>query len=598
MNNSNLPALPIKAAQHRGFSITLLGALLGTSLLVACGGGGTVPVPGVETRALDASFSTRKAVSYSPFRSANRDTETITAAMVKQDLDLLVTGGFTLLRLFDSSDNVSRLTLQVIKDNKLDIKVMLGIYLLSESNASLSAAQLANSQTFNAAEIKRGVALANEFKDIVAAVSVGNETMVSWSFVPTSVALIAGHIKAVRDQITQPVTTDDNWAFFAKASSEPNDPKAIIEAVDFVSMHTYPLADSLYGAKWDWQQSKVATSQRAVAMMDAAAAAANDDYLAVRAHMDLLGHVNKPIVVGETGWKAEPSNGEYNRASPVNQQMYFERLKAWKGPKSIFYFEAFDEPWKQSDSKWALFTVARKARCMIQGLYASSQWEAAASTCAANLAVFAPDVSTVDLATATRYTLFADATTANEVVATGTAWNGWDNPPTGYAGDAASGALTTDVSASGQSSSTEVLPVAKSWGWGVALGLSNAAADLSRFEASGSLNFSIKTRYPGKIEVGFLTGSNNSAYEVYLAIASGQYGYVNDGNWHAVSIPISEIKKAGNKASGQEASATSVFDLSRVTAPFVIADRYAKTGKASNSGDATKVYVDAIYWSR
>lgn len=39
-------------------------------------------------------------------------------------------------------------------------------------------------------------------------------------------------------------------------------------------------------------------------------------------------------------------------------------------------------------------------------------------------------------------------------------------------------------------------------------------------------------------------------------------------------------------------------DLSKVTSPFVIADRYVKTGKAENSRITSKIHVDSIYWSR
>lgn len=121
--------------------------------------------------------------------------------MIKQDLDLLVAGNFRLIRLFDSSDKVAKQTLKVIRDNSLDIKVMLGVWTASGNDS------------FNQAEIARAVALAKQYSDIVVALSVGNETMVSWSFNPLSVNQMAAYIKSVRSQVTQPVTTDDNWAF-------------------------------------------------------------------------------------------------------------------------------------------------------------------------------------------------------------------------------------------------------------------------------------------------------------------------------------------------------------------------------------------------
>ena len=103
--------------------------------LVGCGGGGVVPGAGVSLRPLSADFTSRKAVSYSPFRTANRDTETVRDDFVLQDLTLLSQGGFKLIRLFDSSDDVAARVLRLLAANpSLDIKVMLGAYILSESS--------------------------------------------------------------------------------------------------------------------------------------------------------------------------------------------------------------------------------------------------------------------------------------------------------------------------------------------------------------------------------------------------------------------------------------------------------------------------------
>ena len=118
-------------------------AIAASIVLAACGGGGTTTDNGATTintvsnngtaqngmRALPADFATRRAVSYSPFRTGSRDTETPTAAQIRQDLDLLIASGIGLIRLFDSSAKVSALVLKTISDNNLDIKVMLGMYM-------------------------------------------------------------------------------------------------------------------------------------------------------------------------------------------------------------------------------------------------------------------------------------------------------------------------------------------------------------------------------------------------------------------------------------------------------------------------------------
>jgi len=87
---------------------------------------------------------------------------------------------------------------------------------------------------------------------------------------------------------------------------------------------------------------------------------------------------------------------------------------------------------------------------------------------------------------------------------------------------------------------------------------------------------------------------------VYLTVdpANNPYGYVNDGTWRNVSIPISAITPRGAMAYGMTDASKSKLDLTKVTNPLVIADRYEKTGKSNNSNDRTKIYIDNVYWSK
>jgi hypothetical protein len=64
--------------------------------------------------------------------------------------------------------------------------------------------------------------------------------------------------------------------------------------------------------------------------------------------------VNKPIHIGETGW-ASISDGHYgvngSRATDEYKQgLYYKHLREWtnKAGISCFYFEAFDEQWKDA----------------------------------------------------------------------------------------------------------------------------------------------------------------------------------------------------------------------------------------------------------
>jgi hypothetical protein len=392
------------------------------------------------------------------------------------------------------------------------------------------------------------------------------------------------------------VTTDENWAVLAKQSRE-QDATEVIRSIDFVAMHTYPLIDTVHNPNlWNWRQTEVAAENRAQAMMDAAINRAKFEYNAVKSQLNALGLSRMPVVVGETGWKAVASGNETQRAHPVNQKMYVDRLKAWKqsgeGPATLVYFEAFDEPWKGADDKWGLFNVNRQARCAVQGL--SSDFVAEAGSCDLALATYYTPVENNGTITSNRYTVYADAVTSGEArPRVGPVLNAWES------GTTAEAVIVKNAGSNDGPNSLQITPKPLVWGWGMTLAISDHPDDLSQFDtASGRLNFSIKTTYTGKIEVGFLTGTaaDSSLYDVYWVLEPGRYGYQNNGRWQQVSIPIQQIKTAGAPAHGMQNSSAAVLDLTKVTNPFVIADRFAKTGKADQS--QTPLEVDAIFWSK
>ena len=87
-------------------------------------------------------------------------------------------------------------------------------------------------------------------------------------------------------------------------------------------------------------------------------------------------------------------------------------------------------------------------------------------------------------------------------------------------------------------------------------------------------------------------------FDVWMPLSSGQYGYVNDGTWRQVSIPIRDLLPFGAQGFGMNNSPDAFLDMSKVTNPFVIADRYIQTGKDANSGITTKINIDSIYWTK
>jgi exo-beta-1,3-glucanase (GH17 family) len=571
----------------RALPCTLVLALAAT--LTACGGGGATggytptAVSQSDRRELPQSMITRASVNYSPYRTSRNvdelNAEVITAANVLQDLRLVRATGIGGIRLF-SSRAFARTVLEVIRDNNLDLVVQLGAY----PNPITGAAAEAD----NIAELDACIALANAFPGIVAAVSVGNETMVEWSTHKVPVADMARYIRKVRAAIKQPVTTNDNWLFWASV------PKEIAETVDYAAVHVYPFLDTFYNpSEFDWRQKNAPEATRAKAMVDASVGAAKAQFERARKGLNQLNLTQIPMVIGETGWTAVDTAGGpvlAFRAHPVNQKMYFDAMQTWaqegrrdaQGPKAVFVFQAFDEPWKQGDDGWGLFNARREARYVVQGAGTCGQtWtcEAGAYT-DANAVKWVPPTLNPAI-TAARYTLYADRVVAGEQRASGLRWDPFAT--TGYR-DFAGGATSPDGGVH-----FEIAPNPVDFGWGLFHYSSSGALDnLSNF-ASGRLNFQVRSDgYPGKIEVGISTDSEDrDVHEAFLQIGPGDYGYCNNNGWCEVSIPLSAFTAANPK-----------LDLRYVNFRFIVADRFSFTGKPLNQGGLPVVRIDGLHWAR
>jgi exo-beta-1,3-glucanase (GH17 family) len=576
-------ALP--RAPHRLLASAMTVALLGT--LSACGGdsGGFTPtaVSQSDRRELPQAFVTRAAVNYSPYRTSRGPDdlrlEVIPPANVLQDLRLVQATGIGTIRLF-SSRAFAETVLRVIRDNNLDLKVQLGSFPVPPTTAAIEAE--------NQAEIEAQIRLANAFPDIVLAVSVGNEKLVEWSANRMDPPVLAAYLRKVRAAVRQPVTINDNWLYWSKVD------KVIAESVDFAAVHVYPFLDTFYDpTKYDWRQKSVPEGQRAQAMIDATITEAKKQFEDARAGLVKFGLGNIPMVIGETGWAAVDTNGGPSlafRAHPVNQKMYFDALQVWatqgrrdvQGPKAIFFFQAFDEPWKQGDDGWGLFNAQRQARYTVQSLGTCGvTWacEPGTYTLANAVKWVLPTLATP--VTANRYTLFANTATAGEQVATGLRWDPF--ALTGYR-EFGGGPASPDGGVH-----FEVSPNPVDFGWGLFLySGSGGLENLSNF-ASGRLNFQVRSDgYPGKIEVGISTDTEDrDIQEAFLQIAPGELGYCNSGNWCNVSIPISAFLAKNPR-----------LDLRYVNFRFIVADRYSFTGKPLNLTGLPPVRIDGLHWSR
>jgi hypothetical protein len=116
--------------------------------------------------------------------------------------------------------------------------------------------------------------------------------------------------------------------------------------------------------------------------------------------------------------------------------------------------------------------------------------------------------------------------------------------------------------------------------------LNGATDNLSDYAAAGTLNFWVSTTYPGKIEIGISTVTQDrDPQESVLQLQPGNYGYCNTGAWCQVSIPLKDFIAKNPK-----------LDLSLVLSRFIISDVYSRTGNAP--GSTAKLYLDGIHWAK
>lgn len=327
------------------------------------------PLAPAELRPLDPVIWGRRAICYSGYR-AGQSPDKGTApsrGQVLEDLRLLQAAGFGLLRVYGSGEH-GRMVVELIAQHQLGLQVQLGAYVRGSH---------ARNGDENRRELDAAIELANAHPQVVAAVSVGNEVLVSWSFVAVPPADLAIYLRYVRGRIRQPVTVNDNWEPYAAV---PGSAVAQVwGGVDYASVHTYAYWDAAFEL-WDFRQTAVPAERRARAMMDAARDYARKNFAAVRAALDAAGR-RIPIVIGETGWQSRPTAylaeakvKEFARhqAHPVNQAWYYADMNTWAygeegkspgdgfaRPAAMFYFSAFDEPWKNADDHWGLWDANR-----------------------------------------------------------------------------------------------------------------------------------------------------------------------------------------------------------------------------------------------
>jgi exo-beta-1,3-glucanase (GH17 family) len=524
----------------KGMTKVLLTGLLlmfGT-ILVSCSGGLQGP------KNPFGSGDWVNSICYSGYRNGQGPGASPTEAQILEDLNILKKK-WNYIRLYDTSAHAER-TLKVIHDNHLPLKVLQGVWIAT------------NDFSANTNQITNMFRLLQEYSDEILAVSVGNECVVSWSGYRVGVDQEVGFINMVKawmasnSTYAKPVTMDDDFAVWQSSAND-----ALINAVDFITMHSYP-----FKRKQNYTDGLNITQE---------------DYALVKANSK-----GKYIAIGEAGWSTAGYNASLNLQGAANEwaeYQYYNDLIAWAKENNIitFYFEAFDEAWKgaQTDPEphYGLFTTNRKAKWAMIKDYPSLKEPGHVYT--SNNVVITVASNSYDITNAeiTSDIFVVYSETVSGQTNSAAFWNVWEGSCI---------KVETNLDPYEGSSCLYLLATPAGWGWGI--GNETHLADhsnLSEF-TNGYLVFSVKTLYSGSIAFGFQSGIYNEPgwKDDFLIISSGEYGYVNDGAWHRVVIPVQTLMAVQPGAM-----------MFNINATFAIQD-------LASSDTVNEMYLDNIYWTQ
>ena len=330
------------------------------------------------------------AFSYGGYRGKSRQVAPSQEQLI-EDLKILSAMGVKVLRTYNTSqfplapDLLAAITVLKNADPTFEMYVMLGTWIDCKGAWTEVRDHSSENLKNNTSEIKKAIYLANQYPDIVKIISVGNEAMVHWQeayyVTPEIILKWVNHLQEMKKEGKLPsdlwITSSDNFASWGGGDNSYHKEALtqLIQAVDYLSIHTYPFHDTHYNPSF-WETDNEATEskkEKIEAAMDRSLAYTIGQFNAVKKHLETLG-IDKPIHIGETGW-ATQSKGLYggigsHAADEYKQALYYHKIQQWSKENNItnVCFSAFDEPWKDpngplaSENNFGLFTVEGKAK--------------------------------------------------------------------------------------------------------------------------------------------------------------------------------------------------------------------------------------------
>lgn len=286
-----------------------------------------------------------KAICYSGYREGQSPIKKVYPSYneVLEDLRILEKE-FDYIRMYDSGPHCET-TLEVIKRESINLKVLIGMDLLGEiSNPQCSwggdytPEEIAHNIEFNQDQLDNAIRLAKKYKDIILAVSAGNEAVPEWNENLVSPQRVLYFVKQLKKHTEVPVTYCDNYHYWSNLLVD------VAEEVDIISIHLYPV----------WLGMSLEEAIRVTV----------SDYENIKKR-----YPGKQIMITETGWPTR-SNGGQISSDNADENLQFDfntTIDKWSEEKEvpIFFFEAFDEPWKGSsnpdepEKHWGYYYVDR-----------------------------------------------------------------------------------------------------------------------------------------------------------------------------------------------------------------------------------------------
>jgi glucan 1,3-beta-glucosidase len=257
--------------------------------------------------------------SYTPSHDGHTLTPAEVRKLVASDLKILA-ARFRCVRTYSVSEGLDEVP-KIARE--LGLQVILGLWISSHTPS-------------NDKEIDHGIALANQYRDVVTAVVVGNEVLLRREQTPAQLRAL---IERVRAGTSVPVTYADVWEFWLR---NPD----LAQVTSFVTVHILPY----------WEDNPIG--------IDHALDHVRSIYSKVQSAFP-----EKQVVIGETGW---PSAGRPRlTATPslINEARFIREFVDYAERENIPYnlIEAFDQPWKRNQEGtvggyWGLYSVNGDAK--------------------------------------------------------------------------------------------------------------------------------------------------------------------------------------------------------------------------------------------